>query len=116
LPAPAWDVYSDTWVATDALGRRLPGYAEAGPPRPERFVGIFYFLWLGADVRGGPYDVTKLRAENPAHPAWGPLYAPHQWGESIFGYWLTEDPFVLCKHAQMLADAGVDTLLFDVTN
>jgi len=111
-----WDTFSDTWTATDALGRRLPRYAEAGPPRKDRFVGIFYFLWLGMDVRGGPYDVSKLKAENPASPAWGPLYAPHHWGESIFGYYLTQDPYVLRKHAQMLADAGVDTLIFDVTN
>ncbi len=55
-----WDTHSDTWTATDALGRRLPNYAEAGPPRKDRFVGIFYFLWLGMDVRGGPYDVIKL--------------------------------------------------------
>jgi hypothetical protein len=114
--APRWDTYSDTWTATDALGRRLPDYAEAGPPRKNRFVGIFYFLWLGMDVRGGPYDVTKLKAENPASPARGPLYAPHHWGESVFGYYLTQDPYVLRKHAQMLADAGVDTLIFDVTN
>ena len=114
--SPAWDTYSDTWVATDALGRRLPGYAEAGPPRAGRFVGIFYFLWLGPHAQGGPYDVTQLKAQNPAAPHWGPMYAPHHWGESIFGYYRTEDPYVLARHAQMLADAGVDTLIFDVTN
>jgi hypothetical protein len=26
------DLYSDTWVATDSLGRTLPGYSEVGPP------------------------------------------------------------------------------------
>lgn len=113
---PAWDTASDTWVATDALGRRLPGYAEAGPPRADRFVGVFYFLWLGPHAQGGPYDVTRLKAENPSAPRWGPFYAPHHWGESVFGYYLSEDPFVLARHAQMLADAGVDTLIFDVTN
>jgi hypothetical protein len=111
-----WDTYSDTWAATDALGRKLPGYAEAGGPRTNRFVGLFYFLWLGAHVQGGPYDITKLKAQSPGTPAWGPLYAPHHWGESVFGYYLTQDPYVLRKHAQMLADAGVDTLIFDVTN
>jgi hypothetical protein len=43
----AADVCADTWTATDALGRTLIGYEEAGPPRSGRFVGIFYFLWLG---------------------------------------------------------------------
>jgi hypothetical protein len=115
-PIRAWDTLSDTWVATDGLGRSLPGYADVGPRRSGRFVGIFYFLWLGAHVQGGPYDVSKLKAENPGHPSWGPMYAPHHWGESVFGYYLTEDPLVLRKHAHMLADAGVDTLIFDVTN
>jgi len=114
--SPAWDTESDTWVAADALGRRLPGYAEAGPPRSDRFIGLFYFLWLGPHAQGGPYDVTRLKAEHPGAPAWGPMHAPHHWGESIFGYYLTDDPYVLGRHAQMLADAGVDTLIFDVTN
>src|ERR1051325_2338039 len=26
---PTWDCASDTWVATDALGRSLPGYTQA---------------------------------------------------------------------------------------
>ncbi|NQT11456.1 MAG: hypothetical protein HQ582_01825 [Planctomycetes bacterium] len=122
VSAVTWDTFSDTWVATDALGRRVPTYEDVGPPRPERFVGIFYFLWHGAHVNGGPYDVTKILAQDPQamakndSPLWGPMHAPHHWSESIFGYYLTDDAGVLRKHAQMLADAGVDTLIFDVTN
>ncbi|MCZ7641189.1 MAG: hypothetical protein M5U12_37150 [Verrucomicrobia bacterium] len=52
----------------------------------------------------------------PDSPLWGPLHAPHHWGESLFGYYLTQDEGVLRKHAQMLADAGVDVVVFDVTN
>ncbi|HEY9175401.1 MAG TPA: hypothetical protein VI136_24205 [Verrucomicrobiae bacterium] len=125
LSAPAsgsWDTFSDTWVATDALGRRLPSNVEVGPPRADRTVGIFYFLWHGAHIQGGPYDVTKILAQDPEamrkpdSPLWGPLHAPHHWGESLFGYYLTDDEGVLRKHAQMLADAGVDMVIFDVTN
>lgn len=117
-----WDNYADTWVATDALGRRVPTAAEVGPPRADRWVGIFYFLWLGAHVNGGPWDVTKILGQDPDamqkpdSPLWGPLHAPHHWGESIFGYYLDDDRYVLRKHAQMLADAGVDTLIFDTSN
>lgn len=117
-----WDTYSDTWVATDALGRKLPTYAEVGPPRKGRYVGIFYFIWHGAHVHGGPYDITKILQQDPDamqkkdSPLWGPIGAPHHWGESLFGYYLSDDAYVLRKHAQMLADAGVDTLIFDVTN
>jgi hypothetical protein len=118
----AWDTFSDTWAATDALGRALPGYEQAGPPRKNRFVGLFYFLWLGQHVNGGPYDITKIIKQDPEamqkpdSPFWGPLYAPHHWGESLFGYYLTDDAYVLRKHAQMLADTGVDVIIFDVTN
>lgn len=120
--APAWDTFADTWVATDALGRAVPLRAEAGPPRADRTVGIFYFLWHGAHIQGGPYDVTKILKRDPDamskpdSPLWGPLHAPHHWGESLFGYYLTQDEGVLRKHAQMLADAGVDVVIFDVTN
>ena len=57
-----WDTAPDTWSATDGLGRTLPGYDEAGPPRKGKFVGIFYFLWLGEHGTDGPYDVSKIRA------------------------------------------------------
>jgi hypothetical protein len=116
------DVWSDTWVATDDLGRTLPGPTEAGLPRSDRTVGLFYFLWHGAHIQGGPYDVTRILAQdplamgNPSSPLWGPLHAPHHWGESLFGYYLTDDEGVLRKHAQMLGDAGVDVVIFDVTN
>ena len=118
----AWDTQPDTWVATDALERSLPTFESAGPPRPDRTVGLFYFLWLGAHVTGGPWDVTRILAQHPGamtnrnSPPWGPLHASHHWGESIFGYYNTDDPYVLRKHAQMLGDAGVDVIVFDVTN
>lgn len=121
-PEGEWDVVSDTWVATDGLGRVVPTHEQVGPPRPDRTVGIFYFLWHGAHVQGGPYDIAKILAEDPRameksdSPLWGPMHAPHHWGQSIFGYYLTDDAGVLRKHAQMLADAGVDAIIFDVTN
>jgi hypothetical protein len=83
---------------------------------------MFYFLWLGDEWKTGPFDNTQILAKDPDalnkpdSPLWGPRFAPHHWGESLFGYYQTKDPYVLRKHAQMLADAGVDTLVFDVTN
>lgn len=111
------------WPSTDGVGRSLPLALETGPPRPDRTVALFYFLWLGPHAQqGGPWDVTNILLQDPTarqhpdSPLWGPLHAPHHWGESIFGYYNTDDPYVLRKHAQMLSDAGVDTVVFDVTN
>ncbi|MBN2476348.1 MAG: hypothetical protein JXB62_17175 [Pirellulales bacterium] len=113
---PPRDLYSDTWVATDGLGRRLPDHQACGPPRQGKHVGIFYFLWLGQHGTGGPYDITKITDGSPDQPAWGPPGAFHHWGEPQWGYYLSTDAFVIRKHAHALADAGVDVLFFDVTN
>jgi len=42
---PAWDVQADTWSAMDGLGRELPDERVCPTARPNRKVGIFYFLW-----------------------------------------------------------------------
>ncbi|CAF1375982.1 unnamed protein product [Rotaria sordida] len=117
------DVQSDTWVAVDSLGRTLPNITQVGPPRVYRTVGIFYFLTLGNDgVSNGPYDVSKILKTHPEalydlnSPYWGPLYSSHHWGESIFGYYVIDDDFILRKHASMIVNAGVDVIIFDVSN
>jgi hypothetical protein len=117
-------VAADTWAATDALGRSLPTYEQVGARKPDHFVALFYFLWHDQTWgRGmGPFDNTKIIAADPqamlkpTSPPWGPLRKPHHWGESIFGYYLSDDEAVIRKHGQMLADAGVDTLIFDASN
>src|ERR1700676_3512433 len=110
------------WPGTDGLGRMLPMSEEVGLPRPDRFVGVFYFLWLSQHTDLGPFDISKILARdttaitNAASPLWGPMQAPHHWGESIFGYYISKDEGVLRKHAQMLSDAGVDVIIFDASN
>ena len=116
------DTRADSWVATDGLGRKVSTHEEVGGPRKDKFVGIFYFLWEGQHGTGGPYDVTKILAadpdarKKPDSPLWGPPGAFHHWGEPLFGYYLSDDAWVIRKHAQMLSDAGVDVIIFDVTN
>ncbi len=115
------------WPATDALGRTLPLAEKVGPPRTDRFVGIFYFLWHNNP--GGksphwdaPYDIARILAKDPdaltkpASPLWGPIGMYHYWGEPLYGYYHSTDDWVLRRHAQLLADAGIDTLIFDTTN
>lgn len=117
------------WPAIDALGRSLPTADDpsARPPRPDRFVGIFYFLWH--DNHGakradgiGPYDVSKILARDPdalrhpRSPLWGPRGTYHYWAEPLYGYYLSTDPWVIRRHGQLLSAAGIDTLIFDATN
>ena len=115
------------WPATDGLGRALPTPDEVGPPKPDRFVGIFYFLWHNepdnkSPAWDGPYDVARILAKDPDalkkpdSPLWGPIGTSHYWGEPLYGYYLSTDPWVLRRHAHLLADAGIDTLIFDTTN
>ena len=119
------DILPDTWVATDALGRVLPDAVEA-PLRTDkqRTVGIFYVTWHdeGKYRLKAPYggDVTRTLQEAPearmdaTHPAWkeGSLH----WGEPEAGYFLSQDRWLIRRDLSMLADAGVDVLILDVTN
>ena len=113
------------YAGVDNLGRVLtmPGdAANAAPLAKDRYVGLFYFLWLGQHGKTGPYDISKIVAEHPEairdakHPAWGPMSLFHHWGEPLFGYYTSEDVWVMRKHVQMLTDAGVDFLVVDATN
>ena len=104
------DLYADTWVATDALNRALPLGGEVRAPQPDKFVGIFYFVWQGFHGHDKVYDMTKILAADPNNPQWGPKSAFHWWGEPEVGYYRATDPWVARRNLQMLAVAGVDCL------
>jgi len=120
------DIYPDTWVATDALGRTMPDFAAVGPVKKDQrhVVGIFYITWHrdGLANLKSPYtaDVTKVLAGDPnarldaKHPLW--TEGSYHWGEPEMGYFLSKDEYVIRKDMAMLADAGVDVLVMDVTN
>lgn len=110
--------------AVDHLGRELPKYSEVGDVKKEKTVGLFYYLWHGYHGTQGPYDITKILEKQPDamnHPE-SPVWpsAEHtpmlHWGEPLFGYYVSQDPWVLRRHVQMFIDAGIDVLFFDVTN
>ncbi|MEN8204209.1 MAG: hypothetical protein ABFS28_16550 [Bacteroidota bacterium] len=120
------DLFTDTWVATDAVGRTMPGIDSTGPLKKDkqRVVGIFYITWHTRDKHrpGESYDadVTKILQKAPGarmdaeHELWKD-YSYH-WGEPEMGYFLSQDEWVIRKDISMLADAGVDVLVMDVTN
>src|SRR5215471_980074 len=115
------------WPGLDGLNRALPLAQDVGPPKAGRFVGIFYFLWhqdtqRRSPTEPGPFDISRIKEQDkdavnkPDSTLWGPLGASHYWGEPLYGYYRSTDPWVLRRHAQLLADAGIDTLIFDTTN
>ena len=113
------DLFADTWVATDALGRKLPlggADGEVRPPQSDKFVGIFYFVWQGFHGTPGPHDISKLIAASPQNPQWADSQVFHWWGEPEVGYYRATDPWVARRNLSMLAIAGVDCLFVDVTN
>ena len=112
-----------TWDAVDALGRVLPTNEETGDVRKDKFVGLFYWTWHANFAESTEvYDNTKIleqypeAADDPDHEAWGPYNASHFWGEPLYGYYSGVDKWVLRNHAELLADAGVDVIIFDNTN
>ena len=120
------DIYPDTWVATDGIGRTMPAFNAVGPVKHDqrRVVGIFYITWHSDNLANlkPPYsaDVMKVLAEEPSarldakHPLW--KEGSYHWGEPEAGYFLSKDEYVIRKDMSMLADAGVDVLIMDVTN
>jgi len=121
--------YTDSAVnAVDDLGRVVTSANDAPAAREGKYVGVFYFLWIGehpVSARNpGPYDnsvISAVEGATTSEKNWidaggGPLSAQHYWGQPLFGYYKSSDEWVMRKHVQMLTDADVDFLFFDTTN
>ncbi|MGB2128658.1 MAG: hypothetical protein ACPHXR_04185 [Flavicella sp.] len=88
----------------------------------QKFVGLFYWSWHQKPfINVEPVNITHIISQHPDaindynNSVWrrGGRY---HWGESIYGYYISTDKWVLRKHAEMLADAQVDVIVFDTTN
>jgi len=114
-PTPARDLYSDTWVATDAEGRTLSDFAQCGGPRTNKLVGIYYATLNRRIPPLGPHNNTEIIAANPSNPAFN--YAESfYWAEPEANYYLPDDEWVIRRNISMLTDAGVDVLVMEATN
>jgi hypothetical protein len=118
-------IKSDYWSATDGLGRVLPGAESSGSKRNGKKVAMFYWTWHSGPMveYGSVGNVSEILKRFPEaladtkHPAWDRGKGnTHFWEQPLFGYYRTTDPWVLRKHAEMLADAGVDAIFMDCTN
>lgn len=126
------DVYSDTWVATDGLDRTVGGYDTKSsyttggdvPAPKDREVGIFYLMThdpVEAPGDGQIYDFSAAFARGGVDAVWdeipkGPLGFAHYWAQPYLGYYRSDDPWIIRKHAEQLSNAGVDFLFIDNTN
>ena len=120
----AQQIDSDLWAATDALGRELRTFSESGNTK-NKYIAMFYWTWHqnSDDTTETVKNITEIVRKHPEamkdynHFAWGTNKPGHfYWEEPLLGYYKTTDPWVLRKHAEMLADAKVDAVFFDCTN
>ncbi len=113
-----------SWFAVDDLGRLLPSYEEVGPKRENKTVGMFYWIWHDFFSVWPARNITEILEKNPeakndfGHDAWGHSDSgvPYFWNQPLYGYYSSTDKYVLRKHAELIADAGVDVVIFDCTN
>ncbi len=116
-------VMPDTWVFTDGLGRVSLTNAEVGDPKEDKTLAMFYWTWHTKSMAAQGYtDTTRLLEKYPEakndynHAAWAGTGRYCFWNEPIYGFYTTEDPWVLRRHAELLANAGVDVIFTDNTN
>lgn len=130
LPAAAQDsekpaVLPSTWAAVDGLGRTLSSNEQVGRKRQDKFVGVFYWTWHYRWMHdhepittGSVLDTYPEALHDWEHPAWNNTYdgRPYYWDEPLYGFYTNTDEYVVRKHAELLADADVDVVIFDTTN
>ena len=137
-PADIHYVDASQWVAVDGLDRVLPTNTQTGDVREDKTVAIFYWTWHGEFANGqyaynnqknldillangyteadyftmSAYSLRQMGiyTANPSQAKY------HFWDEPVFGYYDGDDEWVIRKHAEMLAAAGVDVVFFDNTN
>ncbi len=135
LPAssryPSSTVKPDTWVFTDGLGRVALTNQEVGAPREDRTVAMFYWDWhanfaktrKAFNTQGFIDEQTAAGIpleeyiHDRSYEGWGlsgeNLYF---WNEPIYGFYSSDDAWVLRRHAELLSAAGVDVIFHDTTN
>ena len=119
------EIRSFATTAVDKLGRRLPLSAQPPGERKPRLTALFYFLWNGEHGDAEqliPKNVSAILREEPRAgympdaPLWGGPSAFYYWGEPLYGYYLSRDPWVMSRHVELFVEAGIDVLIFDATN
>ena len=115
-------VMPDTWVFTDGLGRESLTYEDVGGVKEDKTVAMFYWTWHVDLAFNEPFNTNDFILKYPEairdydHEAWPTGGVAYFWNEPLYGYYRTNDTWVLRRHAELLANAGVDTIFTDNTN
>lgn len=116
--SPQLESFDDDIVATDALGRTLPTYSEAGGIKSRHYVGLFYFLWHDAlrnnNTTESKYNITLSNLIDPKRTDWE--FADYYWDKPELGYYRSTDKWVIQKHLSLFCLMGIDFLFVDFTN
>lgn len=104
-------------TATDKTGRTAP----TGDVYNGNDVGVFYHTWHGShETAGEVLDLTKILEENPDYLTSDYLNVNsekfHYWGEPLYGYYCSADPWVITRHIELMMAMGIDFLVYDYTN
>ena len=117
------EVMPDTWVFTDGLGRASLTNEDVGNPR-DKTLAIFYWTWhIDNQITANPVNMQELSEKYPSamrdydNPLWANYKnSAFMWNESIYGFYRSDDTWVLRKQAELLTNAGVDVIFTDNTN
>lgn len=125
-------VQPDTWVFTDGLGRVSLTNAEVGDVREDKNVAMFFWTWhatfgsLRTRFNVQEYIDSQTEKGIPLedylydydHAGW--LAKDHSvqyfWDEPIYGYYRSNDEWVIRKQAELLSAAGIDVVFTDNSN
>jgi hypothetical protein len=118
------DVHDGTRiVGVDQFGRTFDAVSSY---RPDKQVGMFFWLWIGQPYATGIYDATEItKLPNGIKLLYSfdllcdsisPDRQAHFWGQPLWGYYNSDDEWVIRRQIQLLTIAGIDFIVFDATN
>jgi len=104
----------------DALGRLVyPAHGD----RYDIDVGVFYSVWNGGgsehpELQQDIRDIQDMIENEQLDVLTNSknIGQFHYWGEPLYGYYRSEDKWVLMRHMELLSQADVDFICIDNTN
>ncbi len=110
-------------VAVDQFGRTFDAVSSY---RADKQVGMFFWLWIGQPYASGIYDATEISRRpdgikllysfDHLCDSISPNLQAHFWGQPLWGYYNSDDEWVIRRQIQLLTLAGIDFIVFDGTN